>query len=325
MSSCTSGMMLFLKAADLHGEVIVPSFTFPATVEAVLWAGLIPVFADCCEDTINLDPEDVKRKITGKTCAILATHVFGNPADIEALEKISRDAGVRLFFDAAHGFGASHRGNPVGSFGDAESFSLSPTKLLIAAEGGLVTTNDDELAVRLRWARNYGDPGDYDCRMLGLSARMSEFHAALALTGMDGLADRVDRRNEIAALYFENLGGIPGIRFQEIAEYDYSTYKDFTLVIDESEFGLTRDGLAQALYAENIITKKYFYPPVHEQQFMSQYAHRAEHLHNTDTISRKVLSLPIYSLLKDAEILKICKAVHRIHLNAREIGQVCDS
>ncbi len=319
MSSCTSGMMLFLKAAELSGEVIVPSFTFSATVEATLWAGLVPVFADCLPDTINLDPEDVKRKITDSTCAILGTHVFGNPTDIEALEDIARSAGIHLFFDAAHGFGSLHRGKAIGSFGDAESFSLSPTKLLIAAEGGLVTTNDDELATRLRWGRNYGDPGNYDCQLLGLNARMSEFHATIALASFAGVDERVARRNELAATYRARLGDLPGVSFQEIAEYDRTTCKDFTLVIEESEFGLSRDALSKAMDAENIATKKYFYPPVHQQKFMQAYPHRADGLESTLKISEQVLSLPIYARLSDEEVGKICDAIRRVHHHVREV------
>ena len=317
-------MMLFLKAANITGEVIVPSFTFPATVQAVIWAGLVPVFADCLPNTLNLDSEDVKRKITDSTSAILATHIFGNPADIDALEEVARSTGLKIFFDAAHGFGGLHKGKALGSFANAEAFSLSPTKLLIAAEGGLVTTNDEELANRLRNGRNYGDPGDYDCQMLGLSARMSEFHAALGLAGIDGVEERIARRKELADTYRLLLGDLPGVRFQEIAEYDHSTYKDFTILIDENEFGISRDVLAKALEAENIITKKYFYPPVHEQKFMRAYTHRAENLENTISVSRQVLSLPIYFRLLDEEIDKTCKAIIKIHNHIYEISSASD-
>jgi len=319
VSSCTAGMMLLFKAAQLTGEVVVASFTFTATVGALLWAGLKPVFADCRPDTFNVDAEDVERKISTRTSAILATHVFGNPADTDALEEIARSHGIKLFFDAAHGFGSLRDGRPVGSFGDGEVFSLSPTKLLIAAEGGIVVTNHSDLATRVQWGRNYGNPGDYDCQLLGLSARMSELHAALALAGLDGVNDRVARRNHLAARYREELGQLPGISFQTVRPTDRSTYKDFTVVIDEEAFGLSRDLLAVALDAENVATRKYFFPPVHQQQFVRYSPHRAEGLGVTESLSRRVLSLPIYSLLSERELEKICEAIARIHHHAATI------
>jgi len=319
VSSCTGGMMLLFKAAQLTGEVVVASFTFTATVGALLWAGLEPVFADCRPDTFNVDPEDVERKISTKTSAILATHVFGNPADVDALEEIAASHGIKLFFDAAHGFGSLRNGRPVGSFGDGEIFSLSPTKLLIAVEGGIVVTKHPELATRVQWGRNYGNPGDYDCRLLGLSARMSELHAALALVGLEGVSDRVARRNLLAARYREELGQLPGISFQTIRSTDRTSYKDFTVVIDEEAFGLSRDRLAMALEAENVATRKYFFPPVHEQQFVRSSPHRAEGLGVTERLSRRVLSLPMYSLLSEQEIEKICEAIGRIHHHAAAV------
>jgi dTDP-4-amino-4,6-dideoxygalactose transaminase len=325
ISSCTAGMMLLFKAAHLTGEVVVASFTFTATVGALLWAGLEPVFADCRLDTFNVDPEDVERKISTRTSAILATHVFGNPADVDALEQIASSHGIKLFFDAAHGFGSLRDGRPVGSFGDGEIFSLSPTKLLIAAEGGIVVTKHPELATRIRWGRNYGNPGDYDCQLLGLSARMSELHAALALAGLEGVDDRVARRNRLAARYREELGQLPGISFQTVRNTDRSTYKDFTVAIDEEAFGLSRDIVAVALDAENVATRKYFFPPVHEQRFVGSYPHRADGLGVTETLSRRVLSLPMYSLLSEQELEKICEAIARIHHHAPAVRSACAS
>ena len=325
VSSCTAGMMLLLKAAQLSGEVVVPSFTFTATVDAVLWAGLVPVFADCRCDTLNVDPESVQRVISPHTVAILATHVFGNPADVEALEEIARSRGIKLFFDAAHAFGALRKGRPIGSFGDAEVFSFSPTKLLIAAEGGIVVTNDPVLASHVRWGRNYGNPGDYDCRLLGLSARMSELHAALALAGLEGLPERVAQRNHLASLYRERIGQLPGISCQSVRPDDRSTYKDFTIAADEEEFGVSRDLLAVALEAENVATRKYFFPPVHEQRFVKSYPHRAQELEVTEAVSRRVLSLPIYSLLSEEELEKICEAVTQVHRHAAAVRSACAS
>src|SRR5262249_32867661 len=132
VSSCTSGLILVLRALGLAGEVIIPSFTFFATAHAARWNGLQPVFADCDADTWNIDPADVERRITPRTTGIMAVHLYGNPCNVDALERIAKKHNLKLIFDAAHAFGTEYRGVRVGGFGDAEVFSLSPTKLLVA-------------------------------------------------------------------------------------------------------------------------------------------------------------------------------------------------
>jgi dTDP-4-amino-4,6-dideoxygalactose transaminase len=313
VSSCTSGLMMVLRALDLTGEVIVPSFTFFATGHAVLWNGLRPVFADCDEETWNVDPVDVERKITEHTSAILAVHLYGNPCDVEALERVASRHRLKLIFDAAHGFGSRYRDRPVGGFGDAEVFSLSPTKLLVAGEGGLVTTNDGTLARVIRGMRNYGDLGAYDPEWLGMNARMSEFNAALALAGLSLMEAKVARRNWIAKTYTGLLAPLAGLRFQKVLPGDVSTYKDYSVHVTPERFGMTRDGLAEALLAEQIETKKYFYPPLHKQRLYSSF-HNVEGkgLARTDYVTDGVLSLPIYESLPDATVERIAYAIQRL-------------
>jgi dTDP-4-amino-4,6-dideoxygalactose transaminase len=203
VSSCTSGLMMVLRALGLTGEIIVPSFTFFATGHATRWNNLTPVFADCDPNTWNVTPAEIERKITPKTSAILAVHLYGNPCDHQAIEQLATRRGLKLIFDAAHGFGSERRGRPVGSFGDAEVFSMSPTKLLVAGEGGLVTTNDAKLAEAIRFMRNYGDLGAYNPAWLGLNARMPEFNATLALAGLPLVDEKIKRRNAVANMYTE--------------------------------------------------------------------------------------------------------------------------
>jgi dTDP-4-amino-4,6-dideoxygalactose transaminase len=312
VSSCTSGLMMVLRALGLSGEVIVPSFTFFATGHAILWNGLRPVFADCDQETWNVNPHDVERKITGRTSAILAVHLYGNPCDVEALEEIAARHKLRLIFDAAHAFGSRHRNRSVGGFGDAEVFSLSPTKLLVAGEGGLVTTNDASLARAIRAMRNYGDTGTYDPEWLGLNARMSEFNAALALAGIPLIEGKVIRRNRIAKTYTGLLASQPGVRFQKIRPGDLSTYKDFSIHVSPDAFGMTRDALTQALLAEQIETKKYFFPPLHRQKLYAPFCGKDENaLPSTDYITHGIVSLPIYESLPDATVSQIANAIVR--------------
>lgn len=316
VSSCTSGLMLVMSALGLTGEVLVPSFTFFATGHAIRWNGLTPVLVDCDRETWNVDPVDVERKITPRTSAILGVHMYGNPANTDALAAVARRHNLKLIFDAAHGFGSKRGDVAVGRFGDAEVFSLSPTKLLVAGEGGLVATSDAKLAAAIRLMRNYGDDGSYDPQFIGQNARMGEFNAALALRGLPLVNSKVERRNRIAQRYGNGLAGLPGVSFQRVAPSDCNTFKDFSVHIDSARFGCTRDKLGEALLAENIETKKYFYPPLHKQTLYRQFD--SADLPNTNFVADNVLSLPIYETLPDATVDCIIECTHRIQAFAAQ-------
>ena len=313
VSSCTSGLMMVLRALGLSGEVIVPSFTFFATGHAIMWNGLRPVFANSELDTWNVSPADVERKITEKTSAILAVHLYGNPCDIPALEGIAQRHSLKLIFDAAHAFGSAYRGKPIGAFGDAEVFSLSPTKLLVAGEGGLVTTNDAKLATAVRAMRNYGDTGAYNPEWLGVNARMAEFNAALALRGLPLIDAKVRRRNFIAQMYTEILTSLPGVRFQKTHPHDTNTYKDYSIHISPDITRISRDALAKALFEQNIETKKYFYPPLHQQSLYQKFHQPLrDDLTQTEYLADGILSLPIYESLPDETVIAVAETLKRI-------------
>jgi len=267
--------------------------------------------ADCDADEWTLDPADVERRITERTGAIIGVHLYGNPCAVEALEKIAARHKVPLIFDAAHAFGSRCDGRAIGQFGDAEVFSLSPTKLLVAGEGGLVTTNDAVLARRLRAGRNYGDNGSYDPMLLGQNARMAEFNAALALAGLDIMDAKVARHNEIARRYADVLGGVAGLRLQEVRSGNVSTYKDFSVCVEETEGCRGRNDLSDALMAENIETRKYFDPPLHRQTLFAGFA--GDGLENSERISSGILSLPIYHALADETVDTIAEAVAELY------------
>ncbi len=315
VSSCTSGLMLAERCLGLRGRVIVPSFTFFATAHSLLWNGLEPVLVDCDPRTWTLDPACARRaleRVPGVS-AILAVHVFGNPAHVAELAALARDAGVRLVFDAAHAFGARWSGGPVGGAGDAEVFSLSPTKLLVAGEGGLITTRDPDLARALRAARNYGDAGDYDCALLGLNARMTEFQAALALASLPHVDAHVARRRRLAAVYESVLGSEPGLRFQHVQPGGATSRKDFSLVIDPARFGTSAAAVQSALARDNVQTRRYFDPPLHRQRLYRRYYRPdVDPLENTEAISRGVLSLPIYPALADPDAVRIARRILEI-------------
>lgn len=317
VSSCTAGLMLTLSALNLRGEVILPSFTFHATAHAVAWNGLKPVFVDCEPDTFCISCDAVEQRLSRRTAAILAVHIFGNPASVFELEEIATRATVPLVYDSAHAFGSRVGARHAGTFGTAEVFSFSPTKLLVAGEGGLVATRDSALANRLRAARNYGDAGDSNPGVLGLNARMSELHAALAWRGLRGLEKRIERRNQIRLCYEAHLREIPGVSFQQIPEGNRSSCKDFQILVDTTVFGRSRDSLQQFLREENIEARRYFWPPVHRQK-LYRAAWDSQPLPVTERISNSVLNLPIYSSLRDEEVDAVCHAILRAAEIARQ-------
>ena len=320
VSSCTLGLLLTYHGLGLKGKVIVPSFTFMATVHPLPWVGAEPVFVDIDPGTWNIDPAKVKAAITEDTTAIIAVHNFGNPAPIAELESIARRYRLKLIFDAAHGAGSRYRGRPVGGFGDAEIFSLSPTKLLVAGEGGVVATNNDDLAEHIRVGREYGNPGNYDSVFPGLNARLPEFNAILGLRSLEMLEENTQRRNRVAAAFRERLSHLPGLSFQQIHPEDRSSYKDFSVLVDEVTFGLTRDELAKALRAENIDTRKYHDPPVHTHKaYRHLYERYRDPLPITDDVAHKSLSLPIWSHMDEQTVEGICRAIERIHQYAPEV------
>jgi dTDP-4-amino-4,6-dideoxygalactose transaminase len=320
VSSCTSGMMLTHKGLGLRGEVIVPSFTFMATASALVWAGLRPVFADVDRATNNLDPTAAEAAITPQTTAIVAVHQFGNPAEIDALQAVADRHGLKLIFDAAHGAGATYQGEAVGKQADAQIFSLSPTKLLITGEGGIVATNQDELAEKIRMGREYGNDGNYDSAFAGLNARMPEMSALLGLHSLENLEHAAQHRNETAALFQEMMGRLPGIGFQQVRVGNRHSYREFSITVDPQKFGLSRDVLARALAAENVDTRKYYYPAIHRQTAYRIFDN-GHPLPNTDWLSIHSLSFPMWSHMSDEVALGICHAVERIHENAVQVRQ----
>ena len=320
VSSCTTGLMLTYQSLGLQGEVIVPSFTFMATVSALNWCGIRPIFCDVNSKTTNLNPALIESLITSQTTAIVAVHNFGNPAEIGSLEKIAKNHGIKLIFDAAHGFGAKYYGFPVGKQGNAQVFSLSPTKLLIAGEGGIVATNDDSLAEKVKMGREYGNDGKYDSAFAGMNARMPEFNALMGLRSLDLLEKAAVSRNETARIYVERLGRLPGISFQDVAHNNRSSYKDFSITIDENLFGLSRDELAQSLRFENIDTRNYYDPPIHRQTAY-QHFYNGRELPGTDLLAKTSLSLPIWTEMDHEITSGICKAIEGIFENRQAIRE----
>ncbi len=313
MANCTIGLVLAIKALGLKGAVVLPSFTFFATAHSLIWNGLEPVFADIDEQTWTISPASVKRILEqrGDVSAILGVHLFGNPCQVEELEALAKRYDIKLLFDSAHALGSESSGKKVGTFGDIEVFSMSPTKPVVAAEGGMASTSHEELAEVLRYGRDCGNEGDYNPSFIGLNARLSELHAAMALGSVEMLERNIKQRNEVVSRYKSCLSFIPGIRFQRIREKDRSTYKDLTVLIEAEEFGMSRDALSWWLERERIDTRKYYSPPVHRTiAYWDRWGkYLDEHLPRTNRISEHVLSLPIWSHMDNDIVDRVCETI----------------
>ncbi len=318
VSSCTTGLMLALRALGITGDVVMPSFTFSASAHAVVWNGAKPRFVECRTDTFQIDVDDARARATGAD-AILATHVFGAPCDVAGLTTLAGELGIPLVFDAAHGIGARAGGVALGGFGDAEVFSMTPTKPLVAGEGGLVATRRADIAEHVRLGRDYGNPGNYDTQFVGLNGRLSEMHAAVALASLESYDDNQARRFEVVERYRSGLAPIPGVRMQHVNAGDVSSYKDLTIAIDADAFGVDRDLLRGILSEEGVDTRTYFDPPAHRQTAYRDVA--AGPLPVTDAVAASVVSLPAYPTLGKDVVDGIIEIIERVHEGANDLNR----
>jgi dTDP-4-amino-4,6-dideoxygalactose transaminase len=314
VANCTSGLLLLVKALGLTGEVILPSFTFAATGHALVWNGIEPVFVDSLPGTMNIDPEAARAAITERTTAILGVYVFGLPPQMDALESLAAEHKLELIFDAAQGLGATWQGKPAGGFGHGEVFSMSPTKVVTAAEGGLITTHDGHLAQVLRQMRDYGKGLDgYNMEFIGVNARQSEFNAAVGKASLRHLDQYMGHRLAMIARYQEALRDLPGVSFQEIPAGFTSSGNYMVMRVNAQAAKMSRDALYDALGEREIQTKKYFYPPLHMHQAYLPWRARYEgRLPVAEQLSQEGIALPLYGHIQPADCDIIIGAVREL-------------
>jgi dTDP-4-amino-4,6-dideoxygalactose transaminase len=306
MASGTVALETVLRALDLRGEVIVPAFTFIGTAHAVRWSGLTPVFCDIDLTTHNLDPRKVEKTIGPQTSAILAVHLWGRPCDIDELSVVARRHNLKLIFDAAHAFGSSYRGIPIGNFGAAEVFSFHATKVVSTFEGGAVVTNDDELAQRIRLMRNFGFADLDDVRCLGTNGKLSEAGAAMGLTSLESFERRVSRNRQWYRLYRQRLTGEEAIKCMAYDETERNNFRYMVIELNPAISQITRDELLQVLRAENVLARRYFFPGCHRMAPYRSELCNDGRLVETELLVERVITLPIGWALTMAEIEAIC-------------------
>jgi dTDP-4-amino-4,6-dideoxygalactose transaminase len=302
--NATIGLEIAIRALDLRGEVILPSFTFPATAHALAWLGVTPVFCEVDPATHNIDPRAVERLITPRTTGILGVHLWGNACDTNGLASLADRHGLRLLFDAAHALGCAHRGQMIGNFGDAEVFSFHATKFVNAGEGGAIVTNNDLLAERMRRLRNFGLQGQHVAEV-GTNAKMSELSAAMGLTNFESREDFIATNRDNFFAYREALADVPGIHLMPPAEQQQHNWQYVVADIEPSETGISRDDIQAQLLAENVLAKRYFWPGCHRLPPYSQAGVPGASLPVTESLCDRLLQLPTGSAVSHCDIAKL--------------------
>lgn len=321
MCNATVALEIAIRALDLSGEVIVPSFTFIATAHALQWQQITPVFADINPATHGLDPTAVERMITPRTTGIIGVHVWGHPSAVDELTDLAARRNLTLMFDAAHAFGCSHRGRMVGSFGKAEVFSFHATKFFNTLEGGAVTTDDDELAKKMRLMRNFGFAGFDNVVYIGTNGKMNEVSAAVGLTSLESLDTFVTTNRRNYHQYRELLAGLKGVRVFEYDEAERCNYQYVVLEIGRG-CALTRDELMQALWAENVVARRYFQPGCHRMEpYRSLQPHAGLLLPQTETLCERILLLPTGTAIGPDDIGRIVGVIRGALGNAALVRQ----
>jgi dTDP-4-amino-4,6-dideoxygalactose transaminase len=310
MCNGTVALEIAIRALNLKGEVIIPSFTFIATAHCLQWQEITPVFCDIDPGTHNMDPERVEEMITPKTTGIMGVHLWGRPCDIEKLEEIAVRRHLRLLYDASHALGVTHMGQPIGKFGDCEVFSFHATKFMNTFEGGAVVTNNDDLAQKMRLMKNFGFAGYDNVIYIGTNGKMSEVAAAMGLTNLESLNDFVGANRRNYGVYREGLAGLPGIR---LLSYDGSEQYNFQYIVievDAAEAGLSRDELLRVLHAENVLARRYFWPGCHRMEpYRSYFPHAGLLLPDTEAVASRVLVMPTGTAIGTEEIAGICDII----------------
>jgi dTDP-4-amino-4,6-dideoxygalactose transaminase len=322
-ASGTTALMCLARALDLDGEILVPSFTFAATAQALSWQGLRLRFVDIDPVTLHMTPELAEAAITPATVAVAPVNLFGGCARLDEFEAMAARRGLKLLFDSAQAFGAEYRGRPVGGFGDAEVLSFHATKAFHTGEGGAVVTRSRDLYERLCRTRNYGFANYLDCVEAGVNGKLDELSALVGLRVLDVFPGVVTGRWRAIAAYESALAGIAGISRLAMDPEVAPAPSYFTIRIDERELGLNSLELNYALMAERIVTRCYFYPPVHRTTYYQRLlgADRP-HLPETDRAATNTLSLPLHADLSADTIAAIALAIRRCREHAPAIRQV---
>lgn len=303
-------------------EVITSPLTFAASANAVLYCGGVPVFADVRADTLTIDAVEVEVKVTPRTRAVLPVDFAGQPCDVDAVADIARAKGLTVIEDAAHALGAEHRGRRVGALADLTTFSFHPAKLITTGEGGMVTTNRDDLAARLRRFRNHGFETDFRERDeqgavyspmldLGHNYRLTDFQCALGLSQLGKLDHFLKRRGEIAERYTTALSSLPGIALLAVLPHVRHAWHIFPVLLDLDRLAADRRTILAALHAENIGVGVH-YVPVYWHPYYEALGYRRGLCPRAETAFDRLLTLPLFPAMTDADVDDVVAALRKV-------------
>ena len=294
----TIALQMAIRALELKGEIITTPFSFVATTSSIVWENCTPVFADISSETLNINRSKIEEKITANTSAILATHVYGNPCDVEEIERIAKKYNLKVIYDGAHAFGVQFKGKSIFEYGDISICSLHATKLYHSTEGGFIVTKDIKLNTKLDFIRNFGFDGPEAFAELGINGKNSEFHAAMGLTNINYIEVIHQKRKLLTEKYDQLLGDLNAHKpiWNVNSNLNYAYYP---LVFETEDLMLD---CMESLSQNGIIARRYFYPALSTSlPYVT-----SEKLEVTDALAKKILCLPLYFDLLETEVETIC-------------------
>jgi perosamine synthetase len=313
VSNGTVALHLALAALGIGpgDEVIVPDLTFVATINAVLYTGARPVIVDIHPEYWCMDPDKVEKAITPKTKVIIPVHLYGHPCDMDPIMEIASRNNLYIVEDAAEAHGAEYKGRKVGSFGYISCFSFYGNKIITTGEGGMVLTNDDELAEKIRILRDHGMNPEkrYWHEVIGFNYRMTNLQAAIGVAQLSKIDKFIEKKRRIAKIYAEELSGIPGIILHPEMPWAKNVYWLYSILIDPNKAKISRDELSKRLEKEGIETRKFFYP-LHEMPIYAKYGVYSYPV--ATTISRQGLNLPSSTKLTEEDARFIAQKIKEI-------------
>jgi len=306
----TIALMTALKGLDLKGEVITTPFTFPATVHALEWLGINPVFCDIDADTMCIDPEKIETLITNKTSAILGVHVYGMPCDVIKIGKIATKHNLKVVYDAAHSFLTKINNKSIGLYGDVSMFSFHATKLFNTIEGGALIYNDKELTEQFYLLKNFGIKTPEEVVLSGINGKMNEIQAIVGLENLHSLEPEIQKRKELFDFYNSELSNINGIKLIDYPANTTPSFQYYPIRVEQAITNTSRDVIFEELKLQNILARKYFYPLCSNYPFYSNIqSAKKEFLPIANKISSEILCLPFYGSLEKDTANTICKVI----------------
>jgi dTDP-4-amino-4,6-dideoxygalactose transaminase len=310
LSNGTLALLIGIKSLNLTGEVITTPFSFVATTHAIHWNGLKPVFCDIEEETCNINPEKIESLINKKTTAILPVHVYGNPCNVKKIEEISLKYGLKVIYDSAHAFHTKIEGESILNNGDMSILSFHATKAFNTLEGGAIVTNEKEIKDKVNLLRNFGFVDEVTVIEPGINAKMDEVRAAYGLLELNLINREIEKRKRNTDFYKDNLKNIKGVKFLKKTKGVTHSYQYLPILIDENEYGKSRDDVYELLKKRNIFPRRYFYPLISK---FSPYnlldSASPKNLPVAEKIAQQVLCLPMYGDLKKEKIDEICNII----------------